>query len=477
MYRTAKHIMIAAAVCLGMGFTACDKEDLIYPEIEETPQASAKVVESSLPEGSVIKAGDVEQIWLTYDGSISLNTASCVTLNGMRAYAEVQGKALVVSVALEPGTAYTLDVPADAVIANKGYAYAEAYKLTFVTEAEAGESGFMTTLSNPDATAQARKVLDFLIGQNGKRILSGAMSNVDINNDFANWIYSIAYSYPALAGYDLINLNAGWMDSTDVTVPLDHWKHNGLVNYMWHWNVPTDENAYRAADLKRYGFNVPGGNNPTEFDIREALKNGTWQNECILKDIDKVATIFKKLQDAGVPVIFRPLHEAAGSYVYNNPWFWWGRHGQEATKQLWKLMYDRLVKHHGLNNIIWVWTAQVSAGHEEELAAGYPGNEYVDIVGVDLYEESHDAQPESYNLALALTGGKRLVTLSEVGMLETPADCIAKGANWSWFMLWYTNNIFQQGIVTDSFGNTPDDIRAVMQSPFVINREQMPSLK
>lgn len=468
--------MIAATVCLGMALTACDKEELIYPDIEETPQASAKVVESSLPEGSVIKAGDVEQIWLTYDGVISINPSSGVKLNGARTYAAVQDKMLVVNVDLDPGTAYTLEVPADAIIANKGYAYAEAFKLTFVTEA-GGESSFLTTLSNSNATDQAKKVLNFLIEQNGKRILSGAMANVDINNDFANWIYSIAYSYPALAGYDLINLNANWIDSTDITVPLNHWKHNGLVNYMWHWVAPTDEAAYRAGDVSRYGFNVPGGDNPTEFDIREALKEGTWQHEFILKDLDKVAGIFKKLQDAGVPVIFRPLHEAAGSYEYNNPWFWWGRYGQEATKELWKLMYDRLVKHHGLNNLIWVWTAQVSAGHEEELAAGYPGNEYVDIVGVDLYEQTHDAQPEPYNLAFALTGGKRLVTLSECGMLETPADCIAKGANWSWFMLWYTHDIFKQGIVTDGFGNTPDDIRAVMQSPFVINREQMPSLK
>ncbi len=476
MYRTSKYIMIAATMCLGIGLMGCEKDKMIYPEIEETPQASAKVVESSLPEGSVIKAEDVDQIWLTYDGQISVNPSSCVTLNGMRAYAAVQDKKLVVNVDLEPGTAYTLEVPADAVIANKGFAYAEAYKLTFVTEKGSAESGYLATLSNPNATAQAKKVLNFLIEQSGKRILSGAMSNVDINNDFSNWLYSFTYSYPAVAGLDLINLNATWVDTADISIPLEHWKKNGLVSYMWHWNAPTDEAAYKATNLDRYGFNITG-ENKTDFDIREALKAGTWQNEFILKDLDKVAAIFKKLQDAGVPVLFRPLHEAAGSYVYNNPWFWWGRHGQEATKQLWKLMYDRLVKHHGLNNIIWVWTAQVSSGHEAELLEGYPGNEYVDIVGVDLYEDTHDAKPEPYKGALALTEGKRLVSLSECGMLEDPADCIAKGANWSWFMLWYTHNIASQGIVTDEFGNTPDYIRSVMQSPFVINREQMPSLK
>ena len=148
-------------MCLGIGLMGCEKDKMIYPEIEETPQASAKVVESSLPEGSVIKAEDVDQIWLTYDGQISVNPSSCVTLNGMRAYAAVQDKKLVVNVDLEPGTAYTLEVPADAVIANKGFAYAEAYKLTFVTEKGSAESGYLATLSNPNATAQAKKVLNW----------------------------------------------------------------------------------------------------------------------------------------------------------------------------------------------------------------------------------------------------------------------------------------------------------------------------
>ena len=118
-----------------------------------------------------------------------------------------------------------------------------------------------------------------------------------------------------------------------------------------------------------------------------------------------------------------------------------------------------------------------SEGYEANMAGGYPGNEYVDIVGVDLYEDNNDAQPGAYQAALAMTGGKRMVALSETGALEMPADCIAKGANWSWFMLWYTYDIANKGLTTDDFGNTAELIRQVMQSPFVINREQMPSLK
>ena len=473
-----KYIAAAAVLALSLGFTACDDDDdLIFPEVPETPTGAVKAVGASVESGAVVNA-DVTEISIAYDGLISLNPAVHVTLNGSAAYATVYNQTLIVYVALEPGKAYTLDVPAGAVIGNKGNSYAEPFSVQFAV-ADPSAADYIASLSNASATAQARNVYNFLLEQSGKRILSGAMANVNLNNDFANWISGVSYAYPALTCYDFININDSWIDYSDLSAPLAQWNKNGLVAFMWHWLAPTDEAAYRAGDTSRYGFNVPGegSENPTEFDIREALKDGTWQHEFILADIDRVAVVLKKLQDAGVAVIWRPLHEAAGSYQYNNPWFWWGRHGEEATKSLWTLMYDRLVNHHGLNNLIWVWTAQYAKGYEAQMAGGYPGNEYADIVGVDMYEETNDAQPAAYAAALAMTGGKRMVALSETGRLQMPADCIAQGANWAWFMLWYTYDIASSNPSADGFGNTTDVIREAMQSPFVINREQMPSLK
>lgn len=94
-----------------------------------------------------------------------------------------------------------------------------------------------------------------------------------------------------------------------------------------------------------------------------------------------------------------------------------------------------------------------------------------------MYENTNDAQPAAYAAALAMTEGKRMVALSETGRLQMPADCIAQGANWAWFMLWYSNPATLENPDMDGFGNTKALIREVMQSPFVINREQMPSLK
>ncbi|MDE5929113.1 MAG: glycoside hydrolase family 26 protein, partial [Muribaculaceae bacterium] len=331
-------------------------------------------------------------------------------------------------------------------------------------------------LVNSNATAQAKAVYNFLIEQYGKKIVSGAMANVNNNNDFADWVYRVTGKYPALTGYDFIHISESWIDYSNITPARTQWNNNGLVTYMWHINAPNSEEDYRSANTAKYGFYIPGkGNAATEFDIREALKEGTWQNEFLLSDIDKVAGVLRLLQDEGIPVLWRPLHEAAGDYRYG-PWFWWGRYGDEYVKKLWILLYERLVEHHGLNNLIWVWTAQCEQGYESQMAASYPGDEYVDIVGVDLYPDNDNSQVTSYKAALDMTDGHKLVSLSEVGRIPSPQKCMNDGAYWAWFMEWYTYNI-DNNAGEDSFGNTRDAWKQVMASPFVITREQMPNLR
>jgi mannan endo-1,4-beta-mannosidase len=67
-----------------------------------------------------------------------------------------------------------------------------------------------------------------------------------------------------------------------------------------------------------------------------------------MKDIDTIAVQLKKLQSKGIPVLFRPLHEAEGG------WFWWGAQGPEPCKKLWRILYQRLTHHHRINNLIWM---------------------------------------------------------------------------------------------------------------------------
>lgn len=102
----------------------------------------------------------------------------------------------------------------------------------------------------------------------------------------------------------------------------------------------------------------------------------------MMADIDDVARELLKLRDAGVPVLWRPLHEL------NGDWFWWGKCGPEAFQRLWKLLYTRYTETFGLNNLIWVfgYTSQPDA-------AWYPGDAYIDIAGADNYATGTARRP------------------------------------------------------------------------------------
>ena len=338
---------------------------------------------------------------------------------------------------------------------------------------------------NPKAGDPARKLYSFLLDSYGKKTLSGVQSAHSHTNDYVDAVAAATGKHPALAGYDFIFLQfsptpPGWSwvrDYTDISAQKEHWNAGGVISYMWHWNVPKDEESYRSHNTDNYDFYL----DRTPFDIREAVKEGTWQHEFILEDIDKMAETLKLLQAEGIPVLFRPLHEAAGNYTRYNPnggaWFWWGRYGAEPCKQLWNLLQDRLQGYHGLDNLLWVWTMDVMEGYEREAAQWYPGDDRVDIIGFDVYAENTAAKPAQFAFLQEVTGGRKILTISECGNVPSPEANFAAGAPFSWFMVW--NTTFENDAI-DLQGfplNTMDYWKSLMNSDLVYTRENMPLLK
>ena len=334
-------------------------------------------------------------------------------------------------------------------------------------------------LTNAKASSAARKVYNFLREQAGQKVLSGVQSGGTANNnDRVNEIFQKTGKHPALAGYDYIFLQysptpAGWdwvVNYGDISAAKEQWKANGLVSFMWHWNVPNSEADWekgKAGDYSGYNFYC----DKTSFSITRALQAGTWENEFILKDIEKVAGYLKLLQQEGIPVLWRPLHEAAGNYTLygsNGAWFWWGRGGADACKRLWKLLRDKLEGEYGLDNLIWVWTLDATRGAEKDYASWYPGNDQVDIVGVDIYADDTEAKSRQYQAAVDLSGGHKLVTVSECGNIPDPGKCLAAGETWNWFLVW---DLEGYKLNTDAYW------KSLMSSNRVLTREQMPSLK
>lgn len=488
-----KSFKLICFLSIAIGIAAgCQKPERT---VDETAQAPV-LVSSDPADGTVGLSGESLALKLTFDVNVKCASPSSITAGEARIDKVVAyGKDVTISLSsLEPGLTYTVSVPAGTI---SGFSNnpAPEININFTMKEKDPEPVHsildpVTELCNPSPSAQAVKVYDFLLQQSGKKTLSGAMSGSSNSNDFADLVSSRTGKYPAITGYDFIFLQysptpASWswkVDYNDISAAEEQWKNRGLVSYMWHWNVPTNETAWKKGiekgDYNGYAFY----SDKTAFDIREALKEGTWQNDFLMKDIEEAAGYLQNLRDAGIPVIWRPLHEAAGNYdLYggNGAWFWWGKGGAEACKQLWRLLYDQFTNVYGLNNLIWVWTVDAVPGCEDQYNDWYPGNDVVDIVGVDIYENNTDAKTRQYQALVDVTGGKKLVTVSECGNIPDPEKCFAEGNAWSWFMVWCTydgdGNLALNN--NDWKLNTENWWKTVMSGSKVLNRENMPDLK
>lgn len=217
----------------------------------------------------------------------------------------------------------------------------------------------------------------------------------------------------------------------------------------------TDQTLTRIVSSPLYAFYKAD----TEFDATNATVEGTWENKVFTEDLKNAAAYLKLLRDADIPVLWRPFHEAAGG------WFWWGKDAA-SFKSLWIAMFNYF-KTEGLDNLIWVWTTE---GND---ADWYPGDQYVDIVGRDVYNKE-TADCVSEYTSIAENYGNKIVSLSECGTVGLISEQWASGARWSWFMPWYdgTNEDGSPVVHADEAW-----WKDAMSQEFVVSREELPSME
>lgn len=337
------------------------------------------------------------------------------------------------------------------IIKSWGWTYYDYIEVSPVAE----EIPFMppSDLVTSSASKEAKNLYEFLKDNFGQKVISGAMANYSVGIEEAQWMFDNTGKWPALAGFDLINYTTTWgLDSyAQMTANAqDWWENNGIVSVMWHWRDPLKQSDEFYTEK-------------TSFDISKINDPNSDEYKAMLDDIDAIALYLKQFKDDNIPVLWRPLHEAAGG------WFWWGAKGAEPCKTLWKLMFERMVNHHGLNNLIWVWTSDAS----DSALDWYPGDEYVDIIGMDIYpgERQHGSQYISFDKVNAIFGGKKLLTLSECGSIPSVDSMFTYGDTWAWVMPW--NGTYTR----DDKHNGDDFLSDFLESEKVITRDEMPSLK
>ncbi|MFI1192324.1 glycosyl hydrolase [Micromonospora sp. NPDC020750] len=306
-------------------------------------------------------------------------------------------------------------------------------------------------LVNPDADAPARALMRYLTAHYGTDVLSGQQDMGGVR-----WLEENVGRAPAIAGLDLMDYSPSRVErgttSTEVENALAWDARGGIVTFAWHWNAPSGLIDTPGKEWWR-GFYTDA----TTFDVAAALADpNSADYRLLIRDIDAIAVQLTRLRDAGVPVLWRPLHEAEGG------WFWWGAKGPGPAKQLYRLMYDRLTDHHELTNLIWVWNS-ISADW-------YPGDDVVDVVSVDSYPAVGDHGPlsGSYDRLVSLGGDRKLVALGEVGPIPDPELTRVYRADWSWFVTWSGD------FLTDGRWNSLDFLRRVYRDdPHVLTLDEL----
>lgn len=328
------------------------------------------------------------------------------------------------------------------------------------------QSAMAEDLVSPNASDRAEAVYDYLRSVWGSKVLSGQQDLTWRDSiDMYQRVLDDTGKAPAIMGYDFMNYSFNNGDGLQQTEEaIEHWERGGLVSFAWHWRDPSGTTS--AFYTSETAFQIPVANG--QLDTQHPHFNK------IQDDIDAIAAELRTLEEADVVVLWRPLHEAAGG------WFWWGRSRTDGISSayaqvlLWRHLFDRLANYHGLSNLIWVWNGQS--------ASWYPGDAYVDIVSMDIYDgaRNYESQIERFNEAKAFPLQQKMVALSETSNIPDPDEIATDGAWWLWFMVWNDTDT-EAGVThsgnfwTGEFYNTSEHKNKVYNHDAVITLDELPA--
>jgi mannan endo-1,4-beta-mannosidase len=287
----------------------------------------------------------------------------------------------------------------------------------------------------PNASPEARALLKFIYGLSGQHMLTG-QHNFPNTKDASTLSAARAYGkVPAIFGQDFGFAAAGDKDAVaarpDIIAEVKRQFDQGsIITLCWHAVPPTADEPVtfrprRGETATNLLASVQG--RLTDQQWNDVITPGTELNKKWCAQVDVIAGFLKQLQAAHIPVLWRPYHEM------NGDWFWWGgRLGTNGTKVLYRQIFDRLVYHHKLNNLIWIWSVDRPARADRQFADYNPGTNYFDVAALDVY--GSDFQQAYYNDLLVQAAGKP-ITLAEVGPPPTLA-VLAQQPRWTWWMSW-----------------------------------------
>lgn len=274
------------------------------------------------------------------------------------------------------------------------------------------------TLSNPKATKESK----YLMARVREIAKTGyAFGHQDATAYGINWknepnvkrsdVKDVAGDFPGVFGFEIGHIELGHETSLDTVnfglikrLVKEAHEDGGIVTISWHPDNPT---SYKSAW-------------DTTTTVKNIIKGAPLHNK-FKGWLSKVAGFMKSLKtDAGkpIPIIFRPYHEMNGN------WFWWGDKSctPDEFKALWIQTFVILTNDYNVDNLLYCYSPDNFNGKTEEYLKYYPGDDYVDILGVDLYQHN---TTENYIEALQ----KNLSTLQQISTEKDMPFALTEGGH------------------------------------------------
>ncbi|SEL31714.1 Carbohydrate binding module (family 35) [Ruminococcus sp. YRD2003] len=347
-----------------------------------------------------------------------------------------------------------------------------------------------TTPCDPLATKETQSLMAYLNSVYGKNIISGQQEIYSggphgLETEF-EYLKDTTGHYPAIRGFDYGNFCCPAYGSDDgSTKRIIDWvkEKNGIATASFHINVPNKMESYTIGDRIDWAQTSYSAKD-NDFSPKKAYTKGTKEYDYYRQSLETLAAEFKKLEAEGVPVIWRPLHEAEGGGGETGSWFWWGKEGSAVYKELWKYTYTTLTEDFDCHNLIWEWNSY----NFDTSANWYPGDDYVDIIGYDKYscvkylaennwQASYVHDDGSYSSTfysiMEKYDSKKMVSMAENDSFSTVGNLTEDKAGWLYFCTWYDGG-GKTNFLSDPIFNTKEDTIEMYQSDYCITLDELP---
>ncbi len=281
--------------------------------------------------------------------------------------------------------------------------------------------------------------------------------------------------YPSIIGMDLACYGIQLMTTSSayrtdfIKALVDYCRAGGIITASSHFQNPTGN--WTDFGLCRGSFG--------EADIwEELLREGSALNAQFKKELDVDADFLRELGNNDIPILWRPFHEMNGG------WFWWcirqndGKYVVPAKNftDLWKYVYNYYENEMGLTNLIWVYSPNNDTGSLIDVDYSYPGDEYVDMTGLDWYSNGEYEIGHSKGAYKKMMAHGMPTAITEYGGSGGSLDCIE---TWNYLQRMYADGMKITYIMTWTGDNTlPSAGKAAefMAKPDTLSRNEVYNL-